>query len=305
MGTTLNAVEPLQPPFQCVDEQVFVTPLDGCNDIPNRCFKIVFMLEGHSLLQIDEEPRVPFAPGDVVVIPRACRQRYWTSPRRELRRLHALRLVFDPAVCPPFTAGPHGLPPTGDPERDFTAFVRQHLHDTVHLPGGQDETIRPLLTELRQEAERRQPGYRFRVSALCLAVVVQLVRQLQQHAAAEVANRPSRRAHLALHVREFLLKNLDRALHLDEIAQQLTVSPEHLARTFKQETGQTVFYYLQQLRLEKAKTFLIGSDKTVSDIATLTGYSSLALFSRTFKRHVGASPLHYRQQRWEEAVEKI
>lgn len=305
MGTTLNSVEPLGEPFHCVDEQVFVTPLDGCNDIPNRFFKIIFMLEGRCLHQIDEEARQPFEPGDVSIIPRICRQRYWALPGKKAQRLHALRLVFDPVKCPAFPAAQRPAARRGDAERDFTAFVRNHLQEVVHLRQGQDETIRPLLTELRQEAERQLPGYRFRVSALCTSVVVQLVRRLQLNAAQAVPDRQPRRAHLALHVREFLLKNLQRELHLDEVAEQLAVSPEHLARSFKQETGQTIFWYLQQLRLEKAKTLLIGSDKTISDIAALTGYSSLSLFSRTFKRHVGPSPLQYRQQRWEQAVEKI
>ena len=68
--------------------------------------------------------------------------------------------------------------------------------------------------------------------------------------------------------------------------------------TFKRETGQTVFHCLQQLRLEKAKTYLIGTDQSITAIAGLTGFSSVALFSRNFKRWVGKSPLQYRQERW-------
>lgn len=305
MGNTLNSVEGLGPPFRSVDEQVFVIPRGGRHDIDNRLFKINFLLEGSCLHEVEGDAPVRFEPGDVIVIPRLGRQTYRVSAPRASRRVHALRLVL---TLPPFPAGHRRVPVRGDAEMDFSAFVRHHLQEVRHLPQGQDEVIRPLLTELRQEAERRRPGYRFRVTALCTSMVVQIVRRLSLPAAG--ADRADvgphrRRAYLALQAREYLVKNLDEELHLDQVAAYLGVSPEHLARAFKQETGQTVFTHLQQLRLERAKTYLIGSDRSITDVARLTGFSSVALFSRRFKRYCGLSPLAYRQERWGRAKESV
>jgi transcriptional regulator GlxA family with amidase domain len=110
------------------------------------------------------------------------------------------------------------------------------------------------------------------------------------------------RARLVNMTKEYLFKNLRQSLGLRMIARQFEVSQEHLARVFKQETGRTVFQHLQHLRLEQAKTLLLSSDRSMAEIATDAGYSSLALFSRSFKRHIGTSPLRYRQQRWGEAI---
>lgn len=305
MGTTLNAVEPLGEPFRSVDEQVFVMPRDGHNEVANRLFKIIVMIEGHCLHEIDDLGRVPFRTGDVVIIPRICRQRYWPLHRRGSERLHALRLVFDPLKCPAYPADHRPVTRRGDVERDLTACVRHHFQEVRHLSPPADVHLRTLLTTLRQEAEQQQTGHRFRVTALCTSLVVQLARCLSRDAGQRDHDRHTGRAHVVLHTREFLLKNLQRTLHLDEVAEHLAVSQEHLARVFKQQTGQTVFGYLQDLRLERAKTFLIGSDKSIGEIATLTGYSSLALFSRTFRRHTGVSPLQYRQERWDQAVERV
>ena len=49
------------------------------------------------------------------------------------------------------------------------------------------------------------------------------------------------------------------------------------------------------MRLEQAKTYLAGSDKNVSEIAQLTGFGSLPVFSRNFKQEVGLSPTEYRR----------
>jgi AraC-like DNA-binding protein len=303
MGTTLNAIEPLRAPFRSVDEQVFFIPRHGRHEIANQLFKLIVLLEGDCLHQVDDDAAVLFAPGDVVVVPRVCRQRYLASGPRSPRRVHALRLVFDPGVLPPFPATPRRTPLRLDTESDLAAFIRHQLHEPCHIAGGGDEVIRSLLAELRQEAEQRRSGYRHRATALCTALVVHVVRVLEARSSladGKSTGQRKGRAYLVLQAKEYLLKNLAAELRLDQVAWHLGVSPEHLARTFKRETGQTVFAYLQQLRLERAKTYLLGSGRSITAIAEETGFSSVALFSRNFKRYSGRSPLAYRQERWQE-----
>lgn len=303
MGITLNAVEHLGAPFAVVDEQVFMIPHDRFNEIANTSFKIIFMLQGNCLHQVDDEAAVPFCNGDVLIIPRECRQRYWVDRTQQSHRVHALRLVLDPRVIPTYPSGHRRTNVPGDIQTDFAVFIRHHLQDVRHLALGQDSTIRRLLADLREEAERRPTGFRFRATALCTALVVQIVRQLTaaDHQSASPAEKG--RARLVNQTKEYLLKNHARELHLSEVARYLTVTPEHLSRLFKQETGQTVFQYLQHLRLEKSKTLLLSSDLTVSEIARQTGFSSVSLFSRNFRHYVGSSPQKYRKQRWSEAIE--
>lgn len=305
MGNTLNSVEPLGPPFRSIDEQVFFLPRDGRHEIANRLAKVVVMLDGECLHAVDEATPVPFAPGDVVVIPRVCRQHYLAPRPRSPRRLHALRLIFDPKAIPPLTDPPSRVKPRGDPESDFIAFFRYHLQTARHLPGAGDEVLRRLLMDLRQEAEERRPGYRFEVTALCMMLLVHVIRRLDhldRQMDADGSDRRRGRAHLVLQAKEYIVKNLAAELRLDQMAWGLGVSPEHLARTFRRETGQTVFSHLRHLRLERAKTYLLGTGKSITAIARSTGFSSVALFSRTFKQHVGRSPLAYRQERWASAI---
>jgi len=297
MGTTLNAVDSLGGPFRSVDEQVFVVPTGGRNEVDNQFFKIVFMLEGDSFHQVDAEEPIRFVSGDILVIPRLCRHGYWGPPGSGEVRLHALRLVFDPRRFPPLPGELRGRA-ARHVERDFAAFVRHHLRTVHHLPGGQDGVIRPLLTQLRQEAEQRAPGYRFRVAALLTEVVVHIVRLLHQASGAEASGKERSRAHMVFQAKEYLLKNLAADLDLERVARHLHVSSEHLARCFKRETGETVFAHLRQLRLERAKTYLLGSDRSIAEISELTGFSSMSLFSRNFKQYTGTSPVVYRQERW-------
>src|SRR5262245_13795763 len=211
MGTTLNAVDNLDPPFRSIDEQIFVIPRGSSNEIDNTLFKINFMLHGGCFHEIDDEGPVRLETGDIIVIPRVCRQRYWPSGPRDSHRLHAVRLVFDPAYLPPLPAG--GAPnvrPT-DAEHDLVSHIRHHLREVRHLPQGQDAIIRLLLAELRQEAQQRSPGHRFRATALCTALVVDIIRRLN-HAGSVHASARASHSHLILHAKEYLYKNLKRSL---------------------------------------------------------------------------------------------
>jgi AraC-like DNA-binding protein len=103
------------------------------------------------------------------------------------------------------------------------------------------------------------------------------------------------------HVKQFLFEHYSRSLTLNEIAWEVRLSNEHLCRRFKEQTGQTVFSYLRQLRIEAAKAYLISSKHSVTEIAHRTGFSSVTLFCRTFRKSVGLAPIDYRRR----GVERI
>ena len=86
-------------------------------------------------------------------------------------------------------------------------------------------------------------------------------------------------------------------LTLNDLAESFSVSPEHLSRTFKKETGFGFNEYLTLVRLQKAEQFLEeGELKTVSEIAYACGFNDSNYFSDRFKKTHGMSPLKFRQK---------
>ncbi len=84
---------------------------------------------------------------------------------------------------------------------------------------------------------------------------------------------------------------------LNDMAESHSVSPEHLSRTFKKETGFGFNEYLTLVRLQKAEQFLEeGELKTVSQIAYACGFNDSNYFSDRFKKAHGMSPLKFRQK---------
>jgi len=307
MSHTLNSVDQLGSPFSQVDEQVFVIPEGGYNEVDNKFFKLVCLLDGECWHQIDGGPRARLSAGDVLVIPRLCVQRYWPLTSEGSQRVHALRLICDTALLPPlandFDPATDELPGAEESEATLTLFLRRNLSSDQHLPLAHDMPMQTLMADLRREAEERAPGYRFRVTSLCTTLVVSLARLLNRAAERGMTEPHHRRVRLVAQAREYLVKNLDLHQSLAKVAGHLRVSEEHLARVFRQETGKTVFDFLGEIRLEKAKTYLLGSEMNVTEIARQTGFSSVSLFSRNFKRATGTGPLAYRQERWTRAMQ--
>jgi len=78
-----------------------------------------------------------------------------------------------------------------------------------------------------------------------------------------------------------------------EVAAQAGVTPRHLTRTFKRETGQTVGQYLAHLRVAHMADLLRHSHASVSEAAFASGFQSISAACRAFHKIMGAPPTLY------------
>ncbi|MFI6578294.1 helix-turn-helix transcriptional regulator [Nocardiopsis sp. NPDC050513] len=81
---------------------------------------------------------------------------------------------------------------------------------------------------------------------------------------------------------------------LEDIANEVFVSPFHLSRVFAQEVGVPPGRYLTAVRMFEAKKLLISSPMNVCDIVYTVGYNSVGTFTSRFTRTVGMTPRQYR-----------
>ena len=79
-----------------------------------------------------------------------------------------------------------------------------------------------------------------------------------------------------------------------ELASQVHMSPFHFARRFKQAVGTPPHAYITQVRIERAKRLLAGSNLPLIEVATRVGYRTQAHFTGVFHRYVGTTPRTYR-----------
>lgn len=97
-------------------------------------------------------------------------------------------------------------------------------------------------------------------------------------------------------VKEYLDKNYAEKISLDGLAGKFYINKYYLTRMFKEQYGQSITNYLQNLRITHAKQLLRFSDKTVEEIGLECGLGALHYFSRVFKEIEGVPPSVYRSQ---------
>lgn len=85
-------------------------------------------------------------------------------------------------------------------------------------------------------------------------------------------------------------------LSLSAVAARLHVSPNHLSRTFRQQTGNTLTGYVHQTRLAHARLLLAEGGRTICEIAYSVGYQNYRDFYRNFTKHENASPREVRRR---------
>lgn len=85
------------------------------------------------------------------------------------------------------------------------------------------------------------------------------------------------------------------SLSLENIADTLSVSSEHLSRLFKKHTGQSFSKYLLKVRMEHAKMLLETTNMPTTEIAAATGYESSVYFRISFKAYFDTTPRQYRE----------
>ncbi|MEI9920171.1 MAG: chromate resistance protein ChrB domain-containing protein [Bacteroidota bacterium] len=87
-------------------------------------------------------------------------------------------------------------------------------------------------------------------------------------------------------------------LSLKEISKTLDVHPTYLSREFSRYFDNLSFGdYIRKLRIDKALEMLKDSNRSLAEIAYLTGFSDQSHFTRIFKKVTGKNPSEYRKKR--------
>jgi len=94
----------------------------------------------------------------------------------------------------------------------------------------------------------------------------------------------------------YIEANFDKPITLAEIARASHLSVSRLAHLFKEQMGITPIDYVTQVRIERAKELLLGTDRSCTEICFEAGYNHQSYFTRTFKSLVGMTPRQFRLQ---------
>jgi len=101
---------------------------------------------------------------------------------------------------------------------------------------------------------------------------------------------------------EFINENYDKDIKLYDVAKMLNISYYYFSKTFKEETKCNFVDYITQVRINKAKEFLLDDSISVKEVCFKVGYNDPNYFSRIFRKETGMTPTEYKSKNSEGGV---
>lgn len=95
--------------------------------------------------------------------------------------------------------------------------------------------------------------------------------------------------------RQVLREHLANPPSLASLAQSLGTNQPRLSRDFRKMYGTSVFAFIRELRLQRARDLLMNTSMRVKSVAMEVGYRNTSDLSRGIKEHFGISPTELRK----------
>lgn len=180
--------------------------------------------------------------------------------------------------------------------RDIKAMMQQ-FNRPFYLHDGSDahNRIREILLKIQNAYEQKDVMW----NTICYGYVLRMYAVLGQ----QYLPRPRVRSGEASHnvdsevitaAMGFINSHYHEDLSLDDVAGFAGFSRYYFSRSFKKQTGYSFKDYLCQKWLQVAMDLLIRTNRPMRDVATDSGFGSVATFNRVFRENKGCTPTQYR-----------
>lgn len=154
--------------------------------------------------------------------------------------------------------------------------------------------LKSTFDQLSAEYLAQNPGNEIIVNKLTEVILVELVRinfgRNEQHSFVHALR--DKRIKKAL---EYIHDAPEKPWTIEDLASKVGMSRAAFAKKFTLLVGQTMFAYLSNLRIQKAKEMILNTNEFIDDIALNVGYESERSFTKTFNKYVGMTPKQFRK----------
>lgn len=177
--------------------------------------------------------------------------------------------------------------------KDASIFSTIGLHPIVQLSDRDRDLLQRFYDEMEAITADTNQHYPFETVAYSIAAFffhhfAKYYEHFRQSIAPSVQNR------IADRFLRLVQEHFRHERFLDFYADQLDITPKHLSRTIKQQTGSSAVDWINRYVILEAKVMLRSSNLNVQQIAEELNFPSQSFFGKYFKKATGISPKDYR-----------
>lgn len=149
--------------------------------------------------------------------------------------------------------------------------------------------IRGQLRKLLFEQNNSKEDLRSIASSLLLLKILLTFARIDKRSQFSDANEMR-----AAKIQQYITNHYFENMRAETLSSKFSISTRYMNEIFKEFYDETPMQYLQHVRINRAKTLLLETDKEIITICFEVGYETLSTFYRTFKNIVGMSPHKFR-----------
>ena len=177
-------------------------------------------------------------------------------------------------------------------------FVKRYNSDCI-ISGGTEEAenIKELILAMLKKLQRdKQPIHVIRAQMLLIFTLV--LEYYDQNHNADRVRKPNQNTHIEKTI-IYINQHINERLTLEELAGVANMGKSYYSTIFKKVTGQTVWEYILNMRIELAISYMMMNESkyNISEIAQLCGFNNVANFNKAFKKLVGTAPRDYKKSK--------
>ena len=182
---------------------------------------------------------------------------------------------------------------------DDYSFFNYDVYEALHLSEQEEKIIHDTATNIQLEYSQRIDNHSHRV-------IVSNIELLLNYCLRFYERQFNTRVHHSKDITALFERNLKEYFDLNKqaeaglpsiryFAEHAHLSQHYFSDLIKKETGRTPKDHINDFVIEKAKYLIMGTEKSISDIAYELGFNYPHYFTRLFKSKTGCTPVEFRR----------
>ena len=185
-----------------------------------------------------------------------------------------------------------------DTAMDDYTFFNYEVFEALHLSEDEEKTVNACVINIQSEYEQRIDNHSQRVLVSNIELLLNYcLRFYERQFNTRISKSKDVVSQFEKHLKDYFYtkKHIENGLpSIQYFAQKAHLSQHYFSDLLKKETGRSPKDHINDFVIEKAKSLLLGSEQSISNIAYDLGFNYPHYFTRIFKAKTGKTPVEYR-----------